>query len=364
MEMSDILKKHFDGIESKFGTLPDKVREAIARLDEMEQKADRRGSGGDYGEASWGQQVVESDQVKSLASIKNAQPGRVRIEVKDITSLGTSGGGLVTPTRDPNVNRLADRQPRIRDLLTVLRTNSGSVDYVDQTLRTNAAATVAEGTLKPQSDYTFELRNLPVRTIAHWVKASVQVLDDAPQLRSIIDDELRFGLAMAEEAQLLNGNGVSPNLDGLVTSATAYAPPAGPVAGQMIDTIGLAMLQVANANYVPNGIVMHPSDWMRARLLKDADGKYLLGNPQDVAEQRIFGLPCIATTAMQVDKFLIGDFRRAATLWDRQEAAVALSTEDGSNFVTNMVTVRCESRLALAVKNGDAMSFGDFGFVI
>jgi HK97 family phage major capsid protein len=66
---------------------------------------------------------------------------------------------------------------------------------------------------------------------------------------------------------------------------------------------------------------------------------------------------------MPVDKFPIGDFRRAATLYDRQEATVALSTEDGDNFVRDLVTIRAESRLGLAVKNGAALSFGDFGNV-
>jgi HK97 family phage major capsid protein len=344
------------GINQKTATL-------TARVDELEQKADRIGGGGDFGGKSWGAQVADSDAVKALAEVKKTQPGRVRIEVKDITTGPTSAGALIPPMRDGSVNMIAGREPRLRDLLTVINTASGSVEYVDQTTRDNNAAPVAEGTLKPQSEYEFELKNLPIRTIAHWTKASVQVLDDAPQLQSIIDNELRYGLALAEEAQLLNGDGVSPNLDGLITNATAYAAAFAPDSPTMIDKIGLGMLQVANAYYQPNGIVIHPSDWMRMRLLKDADGNYLLGNPQAAAEPRLFGLPVVATTAMAIDKFLIGDFRRAATLYDRQEATVALSTEDGDNFVKNMVTIRCEARLGLALKNAEALSYGDFGNV-
>ena len=340
------------------------TNELAERVNDLEQKAARAEfGGGDYGSKSWGAQVADSDQVKALAETKGSQPGRVRIEVKDISTSPTSGGALITPMRDGTINMLAGRQPRLRDLLTVINTSSGSVEYVDQVTRDNNAAPVAEGTLKPQSDYAFELKNLPIRTIAHWTKASVQVLDDAPQLRSIVDNELRYGLALAEEAQLLTGDGVSPNLDGLITNATAYAAEFAPAGETMIDKIGLGMLQVSNAYYEPNGIVIHPSDWMRMRLLKSADGEYLLGNPQVAAEQRLFGLPVVTTTAMAIDKFLIGDFRRAATLYDRQEATVALSTEDGDNFVKNMVTIRCESRLGLALKNAAALSYGDFGNV-
>ena len=213
----------------------------------------------------------------------------------------------------------------IRDLLTVINTSSGSVDYVNQTTRDNQAAPQTEGALKAESNYAFELKNLPIRTIAHWTKASVQILDDAPQLASVIDNELRYGLALAEDTQLLNGDGISPNLDGLITDATAYVAAFAPASETMIDKLGLAILQVALAEYMPNGIAVHPSDWMRMRLLKDADGKYLLGDPQSNVAPNLFGLPVVPTTAITIDKFLVGDFGRAATLYDRQDPTVQLS---------------------------------------
>lgn len=132
----------------------------------------------------------------------------------------------------------------------------------------------------------------------------------------------------------------------------------------MIDKVGLAMLQVTLADYVPNGAILHPSDWMRIRLLKNADGEYLLGDPQSNPNPLLFGLPVVATTAIAKDAFLVGDFRRAATLYDREQANVALSTEDADNFVRNMVTIRAEERLGLAVKNSTALSLGDFGNVV
>lgn len=82
----------------------------------------------------------------------------------------------------------------------------------------------------------------------------------------------------------------------------------------MIDTVGLAILQNALADFPADGIVMHPSDWMRIRLLKDADGKYILGDPQAVITPALFGLPVVATQAMAADKFLVGNFQAAATL--------------------------------------------------
>lgn len=367
--MNALTKNFTDAVEKQLAKLDEGVKTALAKagtveaiLNDLEQKMDQP-MGSFAPPQTWGRQVAESEQVKSLAGITGSQPGRVRVELKDITSAPTSGGALDPSMRDTQVNPLPGRQPRIRDLLMTINTTSGNVEYVDQTTRTNNAAPQAEGALKAESAFAWELKNLPIRTIAHWTKASVQILADAPQLQSIIDTELRYGLALAEENQLLNGDGLSPNLDGLLTNAAAYVADFTPTTETMIDKVGLGMLQVTLADYVPNGVILHPSDWMRIRLLKNADGEYLLGDPQSNPNPLLFGLPVVATTAIAKDTFLVGDFRRAATLYDREQANVALSTEDGDNFVRNLVTIRAEERLGLAVKNPNAMSLGDFGNV-
>jgi len=368
--MNALTKDFTDAVEKQFESLSGDVKDALQKANmaesialEMEQRLARRGGSGSQDNESWGKQVADSEQVKSLAGIATSQPGRVKIEVKDITTGSTSGGALDAGGRDNNINGMPTRTPRIRNLLTVLNTQNGTVEYVEQTTRDNQAAPQVEGAVKAESDYAWELQNLPIRTIAHWTKASVQVLADAPQLQSIIDTELRYGLALAEDEQLLNGSGTGANLNGLITNATAYADPISIASPTMIDTVGTGMLQVALADFLPNGVIMHPSDWMRIRLLKNADGEYLLGDPQSNPNPLLFGLPVVATTAMPVDKFLIGDFRAAATLYDREGANVALSTEDGDNFVRNMVTIRCEERLGLAIKQATALSYGDFGNV-
>jgi HK97 family phage major capsid protein len=365
--MNALTKEFTDAVETQFKALSEDVRKALkeagtahAIATDLEQKS-ARPSGGVYHAKSWGEQIASSEQVQALAEIKSSQPGRIRIEVKEITSGALSGGAMAEAMRDPTPNMIAGRMPRIRDLLTVVNTSNGSVDYVNQTTRDNQAAPQTEGALKAESNYAFELVNLPIRTIAHWTKASVQILDDSPQLASVIDNELRYGLSIAEDTQLLNGDGTSPNLDGLITNAAAYAAEFAPASETAIDKIGLAILQVSLAEYMPNGVVMHPSDWMRMRLLKDGDGKYLLGDPQSSIAPNLFGLPVVQTTAIAADKFLVGDFTRAATLYDRQAPTVQLSTEDGDNFVRNMVTLRCESRLGLAIKNSAALSYGDLG---
>ena len=287
-----------------------------ARMDDLEQKMARgRHYGGEpAAPQTWGQQFVESPELKNFSS-EYSRPGRFRLDVKTtITSAAGSGGALAPAQRDTVVT-MPRRRMTVRNLLPTIGVSSGSVEYPQQTNRTNNANVVAEGNMKPESAYGFDIVSTPIRTIAHWVPASRQILDDAPQLMGLIDTELRNGLEFKEEEQLLYGSGTGQYLLGMVTQATPFAAPINIGTPNMIDTIGLAILQNALADLPADGIVIHPSDWMR--LLKDGDGKYILGDPGSNVAPVLFGLPVVATPAMDLDKFLVGNFQAAATLYDR-----------------------------------------------
>lgn len=340
------------------------MNEAKARLDDVEQKMSRRGEQGEQ-QRTAGERFVEDEGFKAFAG-QTRPRGRAIVEVKDISSLTTDAAGsvgtMVRPDRAPAVD-LPRRRMTIRALLAQGNTSSNSIEYDKEKGFTNNAAPVAEGTLKPQSEIQYEEATAPVRTIAHWMRATVQILADAPGLRSMIDNRLRYGLSYVEENQLLNGSGTGQNLSGLITEATAYAAPGGLTAGQMIDTVRMGMLQVALAEYPPNGIVMNPIDWAFIEMMKDGEGRYLIGNPQGTLNPSLWGLPVVPTQAMGVDKFLVGAFDLAAQIFDRQDATVEVSTEDQDNFVKNKVTIRAEERLALAIYRPEALVYGDLGRV-
>ncbi|WP_292499909.1 phage major capsid protein [Methylobacterium sp.] len=341
------------------------MNEAKARLDEMDQKMARRGEPGDR-HLTAGERFVEDDAFKSFAD-QTRPRGRVLVEVKDITSLTTdaagSAGALIPSDRRGLQVELPQRRLTVRSLILPGQTASNSIEYEQEKLFTNSAAVVPEGELKPQSELQFVDKTATVRTIAHWMRTSVQILADAPGLRSIIDQRLRYGLALAEENQLLNGSGVGQNLLGLVTAAVAYAAAGGLVAATQVDTLRLMILQAALAEYPPNGIVLNPIDWAAIEMGKDTQGRYIIGNPQGVASPTLWGLPVVPTQAMGVDKGLVGAFNLAAQIFDRQDATIDVSTEDQDNFVRNKVTIRAEERLAMAIYRPQAIVYGDLGRV-
>lgn len=341
------------------------LNEVKGLMQELEQKL-ARDRDQHTGPQSAGELFVEADEFKSFAE-QTRPRGRAIVEVKDITSLTTDAAGsvgtMVQPQRVAGTE-LPQRRMTIRSLLASGNTNSSSVEYDREKVFTNNAAPVAEGALKPQSEIQYEDATAPVRTIAHWMRASVQILADAPALRSIIDQRLRYGLAYAEELQILAGDGVGQNLNGLITQATAYAPSGGLTASTPLDVVRLMVLQVALAEYPANGIAMNPIDMAAIEMMKDSAGGYIIGDPQGTMQKRLWGLPVVETQAIGVDKALVGAFNLAAQIFDRQDATVEVSTEDQDNFVKNKVTIRAEERLALAVYRPQAIVYGDLGRVV
>jgi HK97 family phage major capsid protein len=346
------------------------MNEAKSRLDEIEQKMARNGADEAPAFKSAGQQAIENDDVKAMMQ---AGRGRVSIELDQkaiISGLTTdangSAGDLVVPQRAGLVDAV-ERRMTIRDLLMPGNTSSSSIQYPKETGFTNSAATHTEtaGTAKPQSEIKFDIATANVTTIAHWVLATRQILDDAPMLRSYIDGRLRYGLRYAEELQLLNGDGLTTNLNGVYTQATAMGANPGVVTfPQRFDVIRFAILQAALAELPPSGVVLHPTDWALMELTKDEMGRYIIGNPAGEAQPRLWGLPVVATQAMTADKFLVGAFSTAAQIFDRQDARVEISTEDSDNFRKNLVTILAEERLALAVYRPEAFIKGDFSDAI
>lgn len=331
------------------------------RLDELEQKSAREGAGPEEAK-SFGERFLEDARVKSFIE-NEPTSGRVDARFKaTITSATTnaagSAGAGVTVTRLPGVLELPQRRMTVRDLISQGRMDGNSLEYVKETGFNNNAAPVAEGALKPNSDLQFELVSTSAKVIAHWMKASRQILSDFSQLRSIIDQRLMYGLEFVEEQQLLNGDGTGQNLHGIIPQADAYTAPITVADATSIDTLRLAALQAEIALFPATGYVLNPADWGGIELLKDTTGRYIIGNPQGTLSPTLWGKPVVTTPAMAAGDFLTGAFRLGAQVFDRWDARVEVGYVD-DDFIRNLVTILAEERLALAVYRPEAFITGE-----
>lgn len=366
--IEELLEQHAESVKKALEGFDGKQAELQSEITEISQKMARAGRGGGNlfardDHETWGSQFAHAKSADLSGMQRNS---RVSMSFKAALTSATSDapgsvGDLAIPER-MQILGLPARRLTIRNLLNVKPVSSGSVERPRQVSRPTGAAPVAEGAKKPESSMQFSLETVPTRVIAHWIKASRQILDDVPQMESLVDVELRYGLALEEEDQLLNGSGSGQDLVGMMGQAAAFDEALFAsldiVSANAIDRIGAAILQGSLTDIPPDGIVMHPSDWWRIRLSKDADGKYIMGDPGQVVQPSMFGLPVVATQSQAAGNFLVGAFK-SQTLYDRWEARVEAGFEN-DDFTRNMVTLLGEERVGFKPERPEALIKGEF----
>ncbi len=254
------------------------------------------------------------------------------------------------------------RRQRVRDLLPVIPTGNSSIDFIRETLYTNAAAAVEEGELKPETSLTFEQESTSVKTLAHWVPITRQLSTDIPALMGYIDSRLIQGLKLVEDAELLYGDNTGAHLQGIMNTPNVqtYAWSAGQASDTKIDAIRRAITKVTISQYSATGIVLAPLDWEDIELTKDSQNRYIWAVVNDSGVKRLWALPVVETTAMQPGDFLTGAFDMAAAIWDREEANIRIADQHADYFIRNMLVALCEERLGLTVYRPSAFVVGAF----
>lgn len=383
MELNEVMKA-VGGIETKLDALAtkadneakesgrvsaetkaaiDKISQAqlefAQRLVAIEQKGSRAPEQGSKDE-SIGAQFTKS---AGYAEFVKGDRKTIRFETKNTT---TGSDTTVAPDRKPGVVGGAFRSFRVEAALNQAPTSSNAVEFTRESGFTNNAAETAEAAAKPETDITFTLVSAPVRTVAHWLRISRQLATDNAALAAYINTRMQYGVNLRVENQLVTGNGTGANLSGLYNAGnfTAHGYTAATMTSWLsgwtrIDLIRRVLADCQLADYPPNAILVNPADWAIMEVIKDTQGRYIVGDPSSGAEPRLWGVPVIPTAAMTADNFLMGAFDMAATQYNREGVTVALSEEDASNFTTNLVTIRAERRLALAVERPASLRGGD-----
>ena len=359
--------ERLDSIKSDFDRMD-------ARVIEMEKAAQRQFAGQQESK-SIGSQFVESAAYKN-AGARGTDAVRVN---KAISSLAASGGALVNPMRRADVVVGAERRTFIRDLLTHIPTTSNAVEVMRENVFTNNAApqqpssastAIGAGDFqaKPESNITYELVTVPVRTMAHWVAASRQVLTDAPMLQRLIDAKLMYGLNLLSDTQLLYGAGTNQSLTGLMVDSgvsdigeIATGTTTAQLPGAMLDHIRAAITEnQTNEYYNINGLVLNPVDWATLETAKGTDGHYIWVSVPNGGEQRLWRVPVIVSNAMTAGDFLLGDWTMGATIYDREQMDVRVSESHSDYFVKNGVAVLAEERYGFGIELPKAFTKGSF----
>lgn len=321
-------------------------------------------------------------QVGQIFNIERGIPDLAYAAQKDVfsamagtVSIPALGQAQVLPFTERTL-----RPGRVRDLFPAERTNAAMLYGIRETGYTNRAKVVPERTaadgsypptggasdvygLKPKSDLTIVPKSYPLATIAHIMYVHKQTLEDEPRMRGILDRDMIDGVKMAEDDQILWGDGVEPNLTGLMNTDGIQMYP-GQTSDRKSAQIRRAATRAILAYFQPTGVVMHPFDWEEIELETDANGQYTVAVSVAVGgEKRVWRLNVVDSPAMQQGKGLVGAFGTGAKLYDRESVNIQISTENRDLFERNAYTLRAEERLGLVVDRPESfvvVNFADF----
>jgi hypothetical protein len=366
-EIKQQLDRIADEVRTPIERLKHNDSETQARLLEVEQKLARRG-GSDGGMGDMGGMGTSgvSALVTQDEGFLMVQSGRIKGTSINLpagvfhakSSPLINAGGIGGVQRVPGIFGPPAQRTTIRSLLNVVNTSAPSIEYVRESGFASGAAVVAEGALKPESVLDLTVQTAPVVTVATWVLASKQILSDMTQLTNYIDQRLRLAITIAEELQLLGGTGIAPNLLGLLVAGTPYVSPFTYATPTKLDVLRLACAQLQDSDFTPNGIVLHPNDMAAISLLKSTEGTYL-AEPSSIGVPTLWGLPVVVTRSMPANTFMVADFMMAATLFDREATVLELGYAN-DDFLRNLVRLRVEERISLAIQMPTAVVHGAF----
>lgn len=348
-------------------------RADVFASEEAERTANKakggRSLGADLGEhelRSLGHQVVESEGYKDW--INEGRQGAYTVEVRDPREVRNLIGSFTTgsqyatgandflPVGTPVISMpsLQRRRAFIRDVLSTGSTNLASFPYfreLSATTNETGAAMTSEGSAKAEVNLQFEHADAPARKISAWVPVTDEMVQDAPLLMSYINSRLDYMLMIREEAQEISGNGTAPNLTGLTTVSGVQTQAA--VTGDFPATIGLAISKVENVDGEADFVAANPLDYWVAvtkRYSTQFDNGFGMSAPGSADGNITWGLPCIRTRALATTKALVGAGKLGATVFDKIGSySIKVSDQHNDNFIKNILVVRAEKRVALAI---------------
>lgn len=253
------------------------------------------------------------------------------------------------------------RRLTVADLLSQGTLSQSSLTYWTQGTVTGAPTAVAEGGLKPSINFAFSPVTETLAKIAAVTKVSDESIEDTDYLVSVINSQLVGRLQVVEEDQILNGNGTSPNLSGILdrSGIQTYTVPDGVGVTRNLDGIlhGMTLVETGSSLLPVDGIVINPADYETLRLAKDANTQYFAGGPFTGAygndglqlQPGIWGRRTVVTPAIAAGTVLVGSFAAGGQLFRKGGISVESTNSNENDFMYNRVAMRAEERLLLAI---------------
>ncbi|OBB07558.1 hypothetical protein A5731_04685 [Mycolicibacterium conceptionense] len=225
------------------------------------------------------------------------------------------------------------------DALPVNVRGTSAWKYLRQTVRTNNAAVVAEGAVKPTSVYSMAEVDGSLVVVAHLSEAIPRYyFVDNGSLEDFVRSEMEYGLQLAVETKVVADINAT---SGLQTQAFVT---------DVLTTLRKSITKLENVSYKPAFFVLHPDDWEAIDLLKDGQERYYFGGPGSMGTRTLWDVPVVVSLAQTAGVSHTIASESVAVDTDTSGVQVQWSEESNADdFSRNLIRARCEGRFATSV---------------
>lgn len=326
-------------LEAKFATELKAVQDHADKLDlKLQEKSTVN--------ANKGVDAIKSvikDNAEKIASV--GENNKVRLKaVGNMTTANLTG----EEPRDYNFDivKFPAQMVNVSDLTGNININGGTYTYTVEGAGEGSIGAQTEGSAKNQRDYDFTAVDVSTNFIAGFARYSKKMRNNLSYITSAIPELLRRDYFKAENAAFntVLAADATPSTEIITGSSKSK---------MLINEIG----KLEDANYMVNGIVVRPSDYLN--ILKTAKMDLESAVTYEGGVLRVAGVQVFKATWLASNKYYVGDWSRVNKV-TTEGLSLEFSETEGSNFVNNNITARIESQVALAVEQPLALVYGDF----
>ena len=314
-----------------------------------------------------------SEKHAEILSVLKAESGVVTIDVTKAVGNITTGSGTVSTAFPANVGTDLDplgninlRSIPVEQYMTRLVTTAATYPYTEAVPKDGNYTFVAEGTAKPQIDFTWDTKWASPKKIAAWIKLTEESVKDVAGLESVARDLLRKKHDLKKSKALLYADGTGENPKGATKYGRAFS--AGPMAGAItnpnfMDIVNACIVDIATTHnyedevpYVANMVMVNPVDFfLYVVSAKTNDGVPLYPTASLNNQVIIGGVTIKPEESIPAGKIFVADLSKYnITDYVPYVVKVGYINDD---FIKNQFVILAESRFHQFVKKLDEQAF-------
>ena len=339
------LTTEIEGLKSQIETA-EKAQEILSQIGNTE------------GEKEATMEVKANNLGENLVNtVKAAKPGkRFSVAAPEFSKANTdtqvrptaAGVSAFATDLDYNVVTAARTALVIRDLFGSETISGSSLTFLVEGAMEGSAKVTAEGAEKAQVHFADPTPvTVSLKKVTEYIKESDEYVEDYAFLASAVNGRLLYALGLTEQNELVAD---LVGTSGIQTDTASWT--ADTKADALADIIFGALMDVQEqSGFAADAIVMNPATWQILRLGKDSNNQYYGGGYfADGQGKQLWGVPVVVTTAVTNSQIIVGAFKTCGSVVQKGGVSVEMTNSNEDDFKKNLMTIRAEERLALAVR--------------